>query len=282
MVRLALVMLLWAICFPLIAIGLTMAPPLTFAALRSFIAGACLLIPAYVWGHCPLRGWRVWLILLAIGISITSIGFAGMFLAGGLVSPGIATVLSNSQPFIAAGLAFLVLGERLGPRLRVGMLLGFAGILLVALPGFNGDGTNSTLSGVSYILLAAIGVAIGNVLLKRLAGQVDTMMALGWQFVLGGIPLLVAARFYETPDISWSVYFVVVLLALGLLGTAVSYVLWFSLLQQGELNRLNIFTFLTPVFALLIGAAFFNERMQWSEVIGTLLILASVWWINHQ
>jgi len=212
---------------------------------------------------------------LLMGLGATSLGFGGMFLAGGIVSPGLAAVLANVQPLIAAGLAYLVLSERLGPRRRVGLLLGFAGIILIALPSSGAENANSSPLGVGYVLLGALGVAVGNVLLKRLAGQVDLLMATGWQFILGGVPLFLAAQIFEVPvQVAWSPSFVVVLLALALLGTALAFTLWFSLLHRGELTRLNTFTFLTPVFALIIGALFFAESLRLVEMGGIVLTLA--------
>jgi drug/metabolite transporter (DMT)-like permease len=186
------------------------------------------------------------------------------------------------QPLLATILGYFLLGERLGPRRRVGLSLGFVGILLVALPGF-GVNANSSPLGISYILLGAVGVAVGNVLLKRLAGQVDVLMAIGWQFILGGLPLFGLAWLLETPSqVVWNGTFVAVLLVLGLLGTAVAYALWFSLLHRSELNRLNTATFLTPAFALIIGALFFGESFGLVEVAGIILILAAVLWVSRQ
>jgi len=279
---LVLVTFLWALCFPLIAVGLSAAPPLYFAALRSWVAGVGLLLPAFVLKRPLPQGWRVWLSLLGVGLSLTSLGFGGMFLAGGTLSPGVATVLANTQPLIAAGLAYVVLGERLGSRRQVGLLLGFMGILLVALPGFGVGNVNSTPSGVGYVLFGALGVALGNVLLKRLTGQVDLLMAIGWQFILGGIPLFLAAQRFEVPiQVAWSPSFVLDLLVLGLVGTALAFAMWFSLLHRGELTRLNTFTFLTTLFGLAIGALFFAEGLGVEEIGGTALTLAGVVWVSR-
>jgi drug/metabolite transporter (DMT)-like permease len=205
-----------------------------------------------------------------------------MFLGGGIISPGLATVLTNTQPLIAAVLAYAALGERLGRGGVAGLLLGFAGILLIALSGSRGEGTITTPLGVAYVLLGAVGVAGGNVLLKRLAGRVDPLMATAWQLLLGGLPLLLASLVFEAPfRVTWSVAFVVVLLALGLLGTALAFVLWFSLLARTELTRLNSFTFLTPVLALLIGVLFFSERMPPLELGGIGLTLAGALWVSR-
>ncbi len=281
--RLTVVMFLWALCFPLITVGLSAASPLYFAALRSFVAGAGLLLPAFVLRRPLPQGWKVWLTLSGVGLSVASLGFGGMFLAGGVVSPGLATVLANVQPLIAAGLAYFVLSERLGPRRRVGLFLGLAGIILVAAPGFGNGDANSSPIGVVYILLGAIGVAVGNVLLKHLAGQVDLLMASGWQFVLGGVPLFLAAQVFESPvRVEWSLTFVAVLLTLGLLGTALAFALWFSLLHRGELTRLNTFTFLTPAFALAMGAIFFGESLRLIEIGGIALILVGALWASRR
>jgi len=280
---LVMVMFLWALCFPLITVGLRMAPPLTMAALRSFLAGVGILLPAVVLGRPWPRGWRVWVGLLGVGLSLTALGFGGMFLAGGLVSPGVATVLANIQPLLAAVLAFFLLGERLGRRRRTGLILGFAGILLVAAPGFGPGFANNSPAGVAFILLGAVGVAIGNVLLKRLAGEVDMLMATGWQLLIGGIPLWFLAGIWEAPaQITWNLAFVTTLSALALLGTAVPFVLWFSILHRSELNRVNIFTFLTPAIVLVLGILFFNETLTWIEMSGTVLILSGVVWISRQ
>src|SRR3990170_898588 len=100
---------LTALCFPLISIGLTSAPPLAFSALRAVLSGLAMLLPAFVLRRPMPAGRGTWLRLAAAGIGATSFGFIGMFLAAEIVSPGIATVLSNTQPLMAAGMAFFFL-----------------------------------------------------------------------------------------------------------------------------------------------------------------------------
>ena len=109
-----LVMFLWAVCFPLIVAGFAYAPHLTFAALRAFLAGSALVVLGMILGRPWPRGGRVWLAIFGIGLGATSLGFLGMFMASEFISPGLATVLANAQPLMAAALAAAVLGERLG------------------------------------------------------------------------------------------------------------------------------------------------------------------------
>lgn len=275
---LLLVMFLWALCFPLIATGLSSSPPLYFAALRALVAGIGLLIVALALRRPLPRQPHLWLGILGVGLSYTSAGFAGMFLAGSVVSPGLASVLTNMQPLIAAILAFFFLGERLKRSSLLGLLMGFFGIVLIALPGFSAQATSSSFSGVGYILIGALGVAVGNILLKRIAGQVDALIATGCQFILGGLALMVLAQWFEMPfSVNWNWTFGLNVFALGLGGTALPLLIWFWLMRRVELTRLNAFTFLTSVFALMISTVFFGERLQLIQAAGIALSLYGMW-----
>lgn len=275
-------MLLWALCFPLIAIGLKAAPPLYYAGLRSLLAGAGLLLPALLLRRPLPRGRSDWLSIAGVGLGATSFGFAGMFLAGGIVSPGLATVLSNAQPLFAAALAFFFLSEKMGPRRRVGMIAGFAGILVIAAPQFIDSSGGSAPHGVAFLIMAAAGVAAGNVLLKSLAGRVDPLAAIGWQFIIGSAPLFLTSLLVEAPiQVDWNWGFLFNLLFLSWPGTALAFVLWFSGLRRSELTRLNTFTFITPAAALVLGALFFNERLGWIELGGIILIIVAVWIVSR-
>lgn len=268
------VMLLWALCFPLITIGLKGAPPMAFAAMRAFVAGLSLLVFASVRSRPPVPDGSAWRHIALVGLSATGLGFFGMFYGGERVSPGIATVIANTQPLIAALIGWHVLGERLRGAQKAGMAVGFAGIVLIAAPGI---AAHSSVSGIVWILLGAVGVATGNVLLKRLAGGVDIFRAMGWQLMIGSIPLAGVSLLREdVMTIQWSPEFVLTLLVLSLAGTAAVFVLWFALLARARLNQLNVFTFLTPVFGLLIGWWFFDEQIGPLAAAGIALSLAGI------
>lgn len=277
-----LVMLLWALCFPLIVVGLSFLSPLYFAGARALLAGAPLLLVAVMLRRPWPTGTAIWGTLLGIGVSTTSLGFLGMFLAGQLIAPGFATVIANTQPLIAAMLAAWLLGERLGLRGMTALLAGFGGIVTMTLPRLlENDGVSSS-TGIVYVLAAAIGVAAGNVLMKRLANRVDPLMAMGWQLVLGALPLMVAAILFEPlPPDPLALEIVLVLTALALAGTALPFYLWFSVLRSCDLSRANTFSFLTPVFGMGLGVGLFGERLAGPELIGIGLVLVGVWQIGR-
>lgn len=74
----------------------------------------------------------------------------------------------------------------------------------------------------------------------------------------------------------WSPEFVLVLVALAGLGSSLAFWLWFEVLERVTLNLANAFTFLVPVFGLMIGAAFFGERLEVVQAAGVVLVLIGI------
>jgi len=202
-------------------------------------------------------------------------GFGGMFLGAGDLSPGLATVLAGTQPLIAAAMAAVWLGETLKPKGILGLIIGFFGVALLAWPGYGGD-NDGYLRGMTWVLLAAVGTAAGNILLKKEAGgSIAAPMAI--QLLIGGgILLLMSAIADERWDIRWTIQFGGSLLILSGLATAAMIVIWFGLLARSPLNQLNVFSFLTPVFGLLIGFLFFSETLQLIQILGILVVLYGI------
>ncbi len=268
---------LWAACYPLITTGLAYAPHLTFAAIRAGIAGAGLLIVAALIKAPLPRGRKVWGWLCIAGFGATTLGYLGMFHAAEFVAPGFATVIANSQPLIAAVLAYAVLKERLGARAHIGLTLGFLGVVTVAAPSLFSDDGASTAKGVAYVLLAATGVSIGNVAIKRIASELDPTAAMGWQLLIGAAPLALIAALTEDPlAITWEPEFIASLLGLSLFGTALAFWLWQNALKVLDLSRANAFSFLVPFLGILLGALYFEEAITLQAIGGAVLAVVGI------
>ncbi len=271
------VMGLWAACYPLITIGLPYAPHLTFAAMRAALAGGVLLLVAALI-RAPLpRGGKTWAWLCVAGFGATTLGYLGMFHAAEFVAPGFATVIANAQPLIASVLAFAVLHERLGPRAHIGLVIGFAGIVVVAAPGIFSGSSISTAKGVAYVLLAATGVSIGNVAIKRIAVTVAPSSAMGWQLIIGAVPLAFLAALTEDPlAVTWTPQFTASLVGLSLFGTALAFWLWQRVLTRMDLSRANAFSFLVPFMGITFGALFFKEAITLQAVAGAIISIVGI------
>ncbi|HDZ36711.1 MAG TPA: DMT family transporter [Marinobacter sp.] len=274
-VGMVIVAILWAICFPFISVGLPDAPPLLFASLRALLAGLCLVVIGMKMGrrfHCSLR--RLGMLAL-IGFSYTGMGLGGMFLGAGNVGPGIATVLANAQPLFAAVLSIFVLREAITARVALGLLIGFVGVIVLALPEF--DFGTDRFVGTLYVLGGAVGTAIGNVLLKLQADEGDGYWPMGIQLILGAIFLFFASLLADEGfEVDWTWSFASAVFILAVPATALMVSLWYWLLARAPLIKLNPFTFLTPAFGLLIGALFFDETFSVVELAGIAITIVGL------
>lgn len=275
--RLVTVMLLWALCYPLITVGLDLAPHLAFATTRAGLAGGVLLAIALVLRRPLPCDASSWVVLALVGLGSTSLGFLGMFHAAEFVSPGLATVIANTQPLLAAALAHVFLSENLTPRGWAGLALGLAGIASIAIPGFGSGIAANYWLGIAYITLAAAGVSVGNIGMKFLPGRIDALVAMGLQLLLGAVPLAILSALTEDwRQVTLSPPFFVVVVTLSLFGTSLAFWLWFGALKQVALNRANAFTFLVPIFSLSIGATVFGEQLAWPQVMGAALVIVAI------
>lgn len=282
LLRLLVVMVLWAACFPLITIGLALAPHLAFAAMRAAIAGLSLIFLGAILGRPVPRGCGSWGLIGATALGTTTMGFFGMFHAAEFISPGLATVIVNTQPLVTAALAHAVLGERLTLAGKAGLVMGLVGITVIASPSFASGEIQGYALGIAYVVLAAVGIATGNIAIKRLTGQVDAIVAMGFQLLIGAAPLaLLSVLTEDLSSLTWSIEFILVLITLSVFGTAMAFWLWFMSLEQIELNRANAFTFLVPIFGLAIGAALFDERLGWVQAIGVVLVIVGILLVQY-
>jgi len=272
------VALLGALCYPLVTPAVQYAPPLQLGGLRALLGGLMLVVFSEWTGRRRPQG-RQWLAVVAIGVCSTGLGFAGMFLAGGRVTPGIATVIANTQPLLAAVLGSFVVGETLKRFQLVGMGVAFAGVALVAIPTLlPSSGVAVSPSGIGFVLIGAVGVAFGNVVMKRFAADLDAISATGWQLLVGSACLLGTAALMEpSAVVRWTSPLPLSLVGLAGPGTAVAFALWFALIRRAPLNHVNVFSFLTPVFALIIGAGLYGERLGPFALIGSGFVLAGAW-----
>jgi probable blue pigment (indigoidine) exporter len=258
----------WGVCFVAIRYGLADAPVLWFAALRALFAGAAMAAVAAGIGriHLPRQTWPL---LAAMAVVNIAVAFAAMFAGTAGIATGVAAVLANAQPLLIVVPAWLLFRERPQRRTLIGLLAGFAGLAVAASSGGAGKGA-------LFSLGAAAAITAGTVLTRRLRG-VDVLAVTGWQFLLGGLILLVWAVAAEgAPRIEWSGRFVASLAFLTVIGTVVPYLLWFVEVQRAELVSVTAWTMLTPVFGVVAGVIVLGERLGARQLIGVALVLAAL------
>lgn len=267
------VILVWAACFVVIKAGLENAPPLFSAALRGLVAVVPLLLASAILGRLrPPRDTWGWLVLL--GLSGTALSLGTMYLSVGHAGAAIPSVLANTQALLVAPFAIRFFGETLTRGKLAALVVGLSGVVLTVVPGSVSFGS---VEGALFALLASAGIASGTLILKRIGPRVNVLTATTWQYLIGSLPLLLVALFAEeVRGITWSPAFLAGLLFLGLVGSAGTSLVWFLLVQRGELIRLTSFTFLTPVLGLLLATLLFREPLGLINWLGLGLTITGV------
>ena len=166
--------------------------------------------------------------------------------------------------------------EKLTLKKLAGCLLGFAGILVMNLEGLSffiepGD---------PLILLASCFAATGYLISKAMPKSCDPLTSTAWQQLLGGIVLLAAGVLGGGKLAAVSLPGLGCLLFL-ILAAAVSYSLWFYLLQQNEIGRISVSKFLTPLFGVLFSGILLGEPIFTPENgLALLLVCAGIVTVN--
>ena len=267
---------IYAVCFAAIKTGLPFMPPLRFAGLRALIGGAALL-GLMVALRRPLRPpRRSWPVIVALGLTSTTIGFGAMFLSPGRTGVGIASVLGNTQPVIVPALAAVFLGERMTRGKWIALALGMIGVALIASPALAAPDAYGV-SGPMLALAASGGLAVGSVIVKRIGSTIDLLALTAWQLILGSLPLLAVSIVVEhNAVVVWNATLVGLLLFLALVGTAFATAIWYWLIRHDDVGRLTMFFFLVPVFGLAIATFAFGEAISLWESAGVVVTLAGI------
>lgn len=210
------------------------------------------------------------MLIAAMAVTNVSVAFAAMFAGVAGLASGTAAVLANAQPLLILLPAWWLYGERITARTTIGLVGGFVGLLVVAVPG--GGGSGAWLS-----MAAAAAITTGTLLLRQLRGT-DVVQAAGWHFLIGGFVLVAVASAVEgPPGIDWTPRFTAALAFLAVVGTALAFWAWFVETLRCPLGEVAAWTFLTPVFGVLFGLSLTDEWPAGWTSVGLALVLVSLW-----
>lgn len=242
--------------------------PLTLAMLRALPAGLLLLLmvrqlPTGIW-------WKRSFILGALNISLV---LSMLFISAYRLPGGVAATVSAVQPLIVAFLAPILLASPMRLLPIVAALGGTIGVTLLVLT------PNAALDaiGIAAGLAGATSMALGNILTRKWQPPVSLLTFTAWQLTAGGLLLVPVALFFEPniPVPTMTNWFG--LIWLGLIGAALTYLLWFRGLARLEASVASSLLFLSPLTAVLLGWLFLNQTLTILQMAGILFVIGSIW-----
>lgn len=267
----------WGSAFALIEIGLQALPPLIIVTGRLTIAALVLLGICYARGNSlrlPWRQWGYFFILAAIGMCMP---FSLISWGQLRINSGLAGILMAITPLMTLLLAhFINKNERITIWKLLGFLTGFAGIVLLVGPDALGE-----LGGASFIAqLAVIGGAICyavngvitpfNQVRNTLVTATGTMLAAALIMLL--LVLLVNPFGQIRPDFEAAA----AVLFLGLFSTALPHLIFYRLIASAGPAFYSLTGYLIPVWAVILGMLFLQERLDWNAYSALALILSGI------
>lgn len=265
----------WGTSWPAMRIVFLELPIWQFRAVSGAIAGGVLLLIALAvkqrW-RVPRRHWgalaaaalfnmTLWQVL--VGYGLLNIG------------AGHAAIIVYTLPIWTSILSVLFLKEAMGWRTILAIIFGMAGVLVLLSADFEKIGTNPI--GAGFVLGAAISWAIGTVIVKRVPWTTGLYALVGWQLVIGFIPIAAIAFASErfvlleaSPQAMWAGLYVV----FG--GLIAGYALWFKIIELLPVTIASIGALMIPVIGVASGALLLGEPVTWIEGSALVLVLGAI------
>ena len=275
----------WGINFVVTKLALGVVPPFTMASLRFFFV----VFPAIFFLKRPNVSWGN---LAGYGFFITFLQFSALFTAmNGLLSPGLTSVICQTQAFFFVGLsiwrasargAMLRHDERLTRPQLVAFASAIAGIgLIMAHNGPSSNGQGATIAGVGLALASAFAWAVGNQFSKE-AGPVDALAYVVWGNIFGVPLLILAALGMEGPAriaaslsaAGTGTWAAIVWQTIG--NTLFGYSAWALLIRRYPASIIAPFSLLVPLVAMAASALVLGERLEGWKIAATGLVLGGL------
>jgi probable blue pigment (indigoidine) exporter len=242
--------------------------PMTVALLRALPAGLLLLLlirrlPTGIW-------WGRSFILGALNFTLF---WAMLFIAAYRLPGGVAAAVGAIQPLIVIFLARLLLGTAIRPLAVAAAVAGLFGVALVMLTPAAALDTFGIIAG----FIGALSMAAGTVLSRRWQPPVSPLVFTAWQLTAGGLLLVPVALFFEPHLPVLNATNLLGLAYLGLIGAALTYILWLRGLARLEPSVVSPLALLSPVAAVILGFVFLGQRLSGLQAFGMIVVITSVW-----
>lgn len=265
----------WGSFWPFMKIALTEMPILTFRAICGEVGGIALLLIALIAGQSLAVPRGDWLRLLLLSIFGTTGWLCFSALGVSILGSGRAVLIAYTMPLWAFLLGIWFLNERPSAKRWFGLALGLGGIGIMV--GQDLDFTALPPTGVLAMLGAALSWALGSVVFKYKPWGTRQLALVGWQTVIGGLPICVAALLIDRGG--WLPLSGIATFALTynvVIGVVFGVWAWFRVVEQLPISVASLGVLMVPVIGLVSSAVIVGERFGWPEYLALGLIIVGL------
>ena len=261
---------LWGASFLFMRMGAAEFGPVALSAVR--VIGATLILLPLLQLRGQMGALRAnWRPIFVVGVVNSALPFLCFSYAALSITAGLSAIFNAASPLFGAVIAWLWLKDRLTPQRMLGLAIGFSGVLWLAW-----DKASFKPGGSGWAVIACVAATLcyglaANFTKKRLTGVAPLAVATGSQLSAALFLAIPAALWWPHSAPSGAAWLTAAVLAL--VCTGVAYTLYFRLIANiGPANAIAV-TFLIPVFAVLWGWLFLDERITLAMVIGCGVIV---------
>lgn len=265
---------IWASGYVVAKAAAVHAEPLSFLLWR--YAGVVLLMGTLALvARARWPSWRDAAHLAVAGTGIHALYLGGVWVAIREGMPaGIAALIVNLQPVLTAALAAFV-HERVRPVQWIGVVLGFAGVVLVVMHKLGTEGLSFW--PVALCVMALMAMTLATLYQKRFVPQFDLRCGQAVQAAAAFVVTLPFGLAFEHGAIDWTPQVVAAMLWSVAVLTGVGSSLMFFMLREGQATRVTGLMYLVPSVTALMAWLMFGETLGLNAVIGMLVTLAGVY-----
>ena len=276
------VCLIWGTTYLGIRISLESIPPLLMAALRWITAGGLLIVVLKMRGEqMPHR--REWPTLTLLGVLLLGFGNGAVVWAEQTVPSGLTAVLVATSPFWMVSIdAVMPDGERLTLRRTLGLIVGFAGIVMLVWPEIHvGEGGRAFLGGVVAAQVACIGWAVGSSYARKRgrghAKAENVLVTAAFEMLFGGIVLLIVGlAIGEGPRLAFTPRSGGALLYLIFAGAIGGFSAYAYALKHLPVATVSLYAYVNPIIAVVLGTVVLSEPFNARMGIAAAVVLAGM------
>jgi drug/metabolite transporter (DMT)-like permease len=266
----------WAINWPIMKIGLTTVEPWAFRAFVVVVGGIGCLTMSLALGQSiriPSTDLKP-LLWLALFQGVLWNAFSGFGIA--MVDAGRASVLGFTMPVWATLLAMIFLKEPVTARRLAGLGIGMIAMALLLVPALNAMGTK--LTGALLMIAGAIVWAVATIIVKAVDWKMGMMALAGWQFVIGSIPLVLAAVLFGNLASLLEVNRVTgaALAYSALIPMIFCQTVWFTIVRRLPTSLASTGTLLVPPLGVYSAAVILGETVGFFEFTALALVVVAL------
>ena len=267
--------LLWGGSFFFMKVALVDVPTFSIVFLRVSSAALVLFFYLAIVGLKIPRQFKVWRLFLLLGLFNNLLPFSLLIYGMTEIASGLASILNATTPLFTILVAHIATtDERISTHKVLGILSGMLGVcVLIGVEVFSGVG--NSLWAMLACIAAAISYAIASIFGRKFQqyGVQPSVGAFG-QVLSSSLLLVPLVILLDSP---WqlsipSVESMLAIAALGILSTALAYVIFFKLIREAGATNAVLVTLLVPVSAILLGWLFLQEQLTTNQFIGMGLI----------